>query len=87
LQEVMQGRLVQVQQQKEIAEKMKKHEEEEFKLQEMVRMQNARMTAEHENQIRLLKQKYAQDLQDQIEYNNTLKVGTNLIHFLLPFWV
>jgi hypothetical protein len=75
--------MVQVQQQKEIGEKMKKHEEEEFKLQEMVRMQDARMTAEHENQIRLLKQKYAQDLQDQIEYNNTLKVGTNLTHIFV----
>jgi hypothetical protein len=67
--------MVQVEQHKKMAEKLKKQEAEEFKLQEMVRLQNARLTAEHDNQIRLLKQKYAKDLLDQIEYSTTLKVG------------
>jgi hypothetical protein len=80
LQEVLQGRKVQVEHQKEMAEKLKKDEEEEFKLQDLVRLQSARLTAEHENQIRLLKQKYAKDLMDQIEYSKTLKVraSTNI---------
>ncbi|XP_033607029.1 cilia- and flagella-associated protein 53 isoform X2 [Cryptotermes secundus] len=71
--EVLQGRKVQVEHQKEMAEKLKKEEEEEFKLQELVRLENARLTAEHDNQIRLLKRKYAKDLRDQIEYSKMLK--------------
>lgn len=59
---------------KEMAEKLRKEEEEDFKLQELVRLQNARLAAEHDNQIRLMKQKYAKDLLDQIEYSRTLKV-------------
>lgn len=66
--------------QKEVAEKLKKEEEEEFNLQELVRLENARLTAEHDNQIRLLKRKYAKDLRDQIEYSKMLKVrATNKI--------
>lgn len=64
--------------QKEMAEKLKEEEEEEFKLQELVRLQNARLTAEHDNQIRLLKQKYAKDLMDQIEYSKMLKVRATI---------
>lgn len=68
--------------QKEMAEKLKKEEEEEFKLQELVRLENARLTAEHDNQIRLLKRKYAKDLMDQIEYSKMLKVCAT-IHILV----
>lgn len=63
---------------KEMARKLRKDEEEEFKLQEFVRLQNARLTAQHDNQIRLMKQKYAKDLLDQIEYSTTLKVRETL---------
>lgn len=59
---------------KEMAEKLRKDEEEEFKLQELVRLQNARLTAQHDNQIKLMKQKYAKDLLGQIQYGRTLKV-------------
>jgi hypothetical protein len=78
LQEVLQGRKVQVEHQKEMAEELKKGAEEELKLQELVRLQNARLTAEHDNQIRLLKQKYAKDLMAQIEYSKMLKVRVSL---------
>jgi hypothetical protein len=71
---VLQGRKVQVEHHKEMAEKLRKDEEEELKLQELVRLQNVRLAAEHDNQIRLMKQKYAKDLLDQIEYSRTLKV-------------
>lgn len=74
LQEVLQGRMTQVEKQKEKIDKLKKQEEEELKMQEKARLQNAKLTAEHDNQIRLLKQKYAKDLLDQIEYNKALKV-------------
>jgi len=63
---------------KEMAGKLRKDEEEEFKLQELVRLQNARLTAQHDNQIRLMKQKYAKDLLDQIEYSRTFKVRDTL---------
>ncbi|XP_021916374.1 cilia- and flagella-associated protein 53-like [Zootermopsis nevadensis] len=72
--EVLQGRMTQVEKQKEKIDKLKKQEEEELKMQEKARLQNAKLTAEHDNQIRLLKQKYAKDLLDQIEYNKALKV-------------
>jgi hypothetical protein len=71
---VLRGRKIQVEHHKEMAEKLRKEEEEDFKLQELVRLQNARLAAEHDNQIRLMKQKYAKDLLDQIEYSRTLKV-------------
>jgi hypothetical protein len=74
-QEVLQGRKVQVERQKEMAEKLRKEEEEERRLGELVRLQDARMSAEHDNQIRLLKRKYAKDLADQMEYSKALKVG------------
>ena len=74
----MQERKVQVEHHKEMAGKLRKDEEEEFKLQELVRLQNARLTAQHDNQIRLMKQKYAKDLLDQIEYSRTLKVRDTL---------
>lgn len=66
--------MTQVEKQKEKIDKLKKQEEEELKMQEKARLQNAKLTAEHDNQIRLLKQKYAKDLLDQIEYNKALKV-------------
>jgi len=75
---VLQGRRVQVEYHKELAGKLRNDEEEEFKLQELVRLQNARLTAQHDNQIRLMKQKYAKDLLDQIEYSRTLKVRDTL---------
>ena len=59
---------------KEMAEKLRKDEEEEVKLQELVRLQNAWLTAQHDNQMKLMKQKYAKDLLDQIEHGRTLKV-------------
>ncbi|XP_021916395.1 reticulocyte-binding protein 2 homolog a-like [Zootermopsis nevadensis] len=65
--------MTQVEKQKEKIDKLKKQEEEELKMQEKARLQNAKLTAEHDNQIRLLKQKYAKDLLDQIEYNKALK--------------
>jgi hypothetical protein len=67
--------MVQVEQHKEMAKKLQKQEEEELKLQEAVRVQNARLSAERDHQIRLLKQKYAKDLLDQIEHSKMLKVG------------
>jgi predicted glycosyl hydrolase (DUF1957 family) len=71
---VLQGRKVQVEHHKEMARKLRKDEEEEFKLQELVRLQNARLTAQHDNQIRLMKQKYAKDLLHQIECIRKFKV-------------
>lgn len=71
---MLQGRKVQVERQKEMAEKLRKEEEKERKLEELVRLENARLTAEHDNQIRLLKRKYAMDLMEQIEYSKTHKV-------------
>lgn len=72
--------------QKEMAEKLRKEEEKEMKLEELVRLENARLTAEHDNQIRLLKRKYAKDLMEQMEHSKTLKVGAPLnipsLHFL-----
>jgi hypothetical protein len=75
---VLQGRKFQVEHHREMAEKLRKDEQEEFKLQELVRLQNARLAADHDNQIRLMKQKYAKDLLDQIEYSKTLKVRETL---------
>lgn len=65
---------MQVEHHREMARKLRKDEEEEFKLQELVRLQKARLTAQHDNQIRLMKQKYAKDLLDQIEYCRKFKV-------------
>ena len=75
---MLQERKLQVEHHKEMAGKLRKDEEDEFKLQELVRLQNARLTAQHHNQIRLMKQKYAKDLLDQIEYSRTLKVRDTL---------
>lgn len=63
---------------KDMAGKLRKDEEEEFKLQELVRLQNAWLTAQHNNKIRLMKQKYAKDLLDQIENSRALKVRDTL---------
>ncbi|XP_069673474.1 cilia- and flagella-associated protein 53-like isoform X2 [Periplaneta americana] len=71
--DVLQGRKEQVEYNAAQEEKLRRAEEEEFKLQEMVRQQNARLTAEHDRQIKLLQKKYAQDLKDQIEYSKQVK--------------
>jgi hypothetical protein len=72
LQEVFQARKVQVESRTEVEVELRK--EEEVKLQWLVRLQNARFTAEPDSQIRLPRRTYARDLMDQVEHSKALKV-------------
>lgn len=93
LQEVFEARKVQVEHHKAMIEQLKKEEKEEMESQELVRLQNAQMTVQHEKQIKILKQNYAKDLLNQIELKKVAEVREmdfsnvlSLVYLNNKFW-